>query len=117
MSWCYSLPTPACVLEGNRAAAGLLAELVHQDYPHAIPEQLRGVNAVVPTADIGIWIDPIGKLGSNWAIFAYLPGPKLMTDTQHSTRHIFEWGILCMECESFHTEDSPFKYIELRLEF
>ena len=41
------------------------------------------------------------------------PGPKLMS-TPHSTIHVFEWGIdiLRMECESFHTEDSPFKYMD-----
>ena len=45
------------------------------------------------------------------------PGPRLMTDTQHSTLHVFEWGSQSMECEIFHTQDSPFKYMELSLEF
>ena len=31
------------------------------------------------------------------------PGPKLMTDTQHSTLHVFDWGFLSVEFESFHT--------------
>ena len=25
------------------------------------------------------------------------PGPKLMTDTQHSTLTVFEWGILSLD--------------------
>ena len=31
----------------------------------------------------------------------------LMTDTQHSTRHLFDWGFLSVECESFHTVRFP----------
>ena len=31
-----------------------------------------------------------------------LPGPKLMTDSQHSTLHVFDLGFLSVECESFH---------------
>ena len=28
---------------------------------------------------------------------------RLMTDTQHSTLHVFDWGFLSVECESLHT--------------
>ena len=35
------------------------------------------------------------------------PGPKLMTDTHHSTLHVFDWGLLSIECESFHTLRFP----------
>ena len=30
-----------------------------------------------------------------------------MTDTQHSTLHVFDWGFLSVECESFHTLRFP----------
>ena len=40
-----------------------------------------------------------------------------MTDYQHSTLYIFELGTQSMECELFHTQDSPFKYMDLSLEF
>ena len=38
---------------------------------------------------------------------ALSPGPKLMTDTQHSTLHVFDWGFLSVECESFYTLRFP----------
>ena len=47
---------------------------------------------------------------SKWYSLTFLwmvPGPRLMTDTQHSTLCVFEWGILSMDCESFHTQDLP----------
>ena len=49
--------------------------------------------------------------------FHSLPGPKLVSDTQHSTLHVFECGSLNKEYESFHTQESSFKYMELSLEF
>ena len=40
-----------------------------------------------------------------------------MTVTQHSTLNVFETEILSMECESCRTQVSPFKYMDLSLEF
>ena len=45
------------------------------------------------------------------------PNLWLILSTPHSTLHVFEWGTQSKECESFHTQDSPFKYMDLSLEF
>ena len=50
------------VLDGNEEAANLLADEVHHDVAMATEPALGGVDLQIPLEDVGVWIDPIGKL-------------------------------------------------------
>ena len=49
------------VLNGNKDAAILLAQLLHKDVAMEMDRDLATVECEVSVEDVGIWIDPIGK--------------------------------------------------------
>ena len=50
------------VLNGNSAAASLLAEAVHSDVSVSMDTTFDHVTGEIPLSDVCIWIDPIGKI-------------------------------------------------------
>lgn len=51
----------ATVLDGDCTAASLLARAIHQD-PATIETGTEGLNVPLSPKELGIWIDPIGKM-------------------------------------------------------
>ena len=49
------------VLDSNCRAARLLADVVHDDLPYTTPQPLLDTEQEISEAEIGVWIDPIGK--------------------------------------------------------
>lgn len=52
----------ATVLDGDAAAASLLARAVHQDL-QVKDEAAESLELTLNPGDLGIWIDPIGNVG------------------------------------------------------
>lgn len=50
----------ATVLDGDQAAAALLAGAIHQD-PATIEATIDGLTVPLKPSELGIWIDPIGN--------------------------------------------------------
>jgi len=64
-SECDTVALLGRVMDGNKAAASMLASAVHKDLPlpHIPQEQLKAVQSVsLCPSQLGIWIDPIGKV-------------------------------------------------------
>lgn len=64
-SECDTVALLGRVMDSNKAAASMLASAVHKDLPlpHIPQEQLKAVQSVsLCPSQLGIWIDPIGKV-------------------------------------------------------
>ena len=53
---------PMKVLDGNKEAAELLAAVVHSDISLQLETELASQIPELPIDNLGIWIDPIGRL-------------------------------------------------------
>ena len=49
------------VLDGNKEAAALLAQEVHEDVNMATDPLADGIGLDLPDDNVGVWIDPIGE--------------------------------------------------------
>ena len=60
-----------CVLDGDSTAAALLAKAIHQD-PAAVYTDPGDLSIPHSPSELGIWIDPIGKMSSSTFFGVYI---------------------------------------------